>query len=96
MSILDGLKGHWPVSRRGPEPGRFYGDPAPLARNNMKRGYSVATLVVMIQSIFDGHSQVISTLCHIGTKRGANNFCLQFKSNVFVCNLSQMCHQQDW
>ncbi len=32
---VDGPKGHWSVSRRGPEPGRFFGDPALLARDNI-------------------------------------------------------------
>ncbi len=32
---IDGLKGPWSVSRRGLEPRRFFGDPAPLARNNI-------------------------------------------------------------
>ncbi len=32
---IDGLKGHWPVSRRNPEPRRFFGDPASLARDNI-------------------------------------------------------------
>ncbi len=31
---IDGLKGHWSVSRRGPEPVQFFGDPASLARDN--------------------------------------------------------------
>ena len=30
-----GLKGHWPVSRRVPEPRRFYGDPGSLACDNI-------------------------------------------------------------
>ncbi len=32
---IDGLKGHWPVSRRGPEPRRFSGDPVSLARDSI-------------------------------------------------------------
>ncbi len=32
---IDGLKGHWSVSRRGPEPRWFFGDPALLARDNI-------------------------------------------------------------
>ena len=32
---VDGLKGPWPVSRRCPEPRRFFGDPALLAHDNI-------------------------------------------------------------
>ena len=33
-----GLKGPWSVSRRGPEPRRFFGDAASLARDNINMG----------------------------------------------------------
>ncbi len=36
---IDGLKGPLSVSRRGPEPRRFFGDPASLARDNMNKFY---------------------------------------------------------
>ncbi len=36
---VDGLKGHWSVSRRGPEPKRFFGDPISLARDNIINGF---------------------------------------------------------
>ena len=32
---VDGLKGHWSMSRRGPEPRRFFGDPTSLACDNI-------------------------------------------------------------
>ncbi len=35
LARIDGQKGHWSMSRCGPEPGRFFGDPTSLARNNM-------------------------------------------------------------
>ncbi len=60
---IDGLKGHWSVSRRGPEPGPFFGDPAPLAHDNI---YIYILIFFQRPSPAINNDQSLNVLCVTG------------------------------